>query len=321
MNKQGSRADAALAVAGGALDGTPAAAADTGQLILPLSLDSFAQFESFPRALGDPAVRASLADNTTLPVSARQLVRMVNDCQFVSHTHEVLAAFDQWVRGQQSEDRLRATAGTLRSYVTSTYRAALDALATYSKSAYPQYSVQIESLSQRLSTISQGAAPCNPVGPTSTQRRSLGHWMAGSKHLVRDGNLRSRRQLWCLFERRRCRVRRRRDRGRYRAGGSSGLMLARAPDDLLKMSLHVEGPERILEFLAERDRSLRLPNRAVHTCETCRYLFGSTRVRSLLRRHYRSVEPRVVERFMTSLALADFQRKTILAAQRQEPAG
>ncbi len=94
--------------------------------------------------------------------------------------------------------------------------------------------------------------------------------------------------------------------------------LEKAPDDLLKMWLHVEGPERIVEFLAERDRSLRLPDWTVPPCETCRWLFGSARARTLLRRHYRFVEAGVVERFMTSLALADLQRKMILAAQPLE---
>ncbi len=158
------------------------AAADHGQLFLPLSLESFVQFESFARALGDPAVRAKRADTVALPVSVQQLVSMVNDPQFISHTHEVLAAFDQWVRGQQSKDNFLATAGILERCVTSTYPDALAALVTSSSFAYPQYSVRIASLRERIRTIRQGAEPCHPIATYDATEApgALDDWFATS---------------------------------------------------------------------------------------------------------------------------------------------
>jgi len=93
-----------------------------------------------------------------------------------------------------------------------------------------------------------------------------------------------------------------------------GEVLDSAPDDLLKMWLQVEGPERILEFLADRDSSIQLPTDAVHPCQSCEYLFSNRAVRQLLVEHYLEAEPVVIERFMTSLAVVEVQRKIMRAS-------
>lgn len=94
-----------------------------------------------------------------------------------------------------------------------------------------------------------------------------------------------------------------------------------APDDLLEMWLGVDGPERIVEFLAQYDSSLRFPKSAVHPCETCRWLYASARARTLLVRHYHKVEKQIVERFMHSLALVELERNRLRASMQERARG
>lgn len=94
-------------------------------------------------------------------------------------------------------------------------------------------------------------------------------------------------------------------------------VLDAAEDDLLKMWLQVEGPERILDFLREKEPSLGFPAMAVHPCESCLFLFRSPLVRDLLLRHYKEVEGKVVERFMAGLALTKLQRRVVASPRRE----
>lgn len=95
--------------------------------------------------------------------------------------------------------------------------------------------------------------------------------------------------------------------------GSLREVLDGAPDDLLKMWLAVDGPERIAEFLAEHEPAVRFPKSAVHPCETCRWLYTDPLARRLLVQHHRKVEQRVVERFTYSLALVELERQRLRA--------
>jgi hypothetical protein len=78
-----------------------------------------------------------------------------------------------------------------------------------------------------------------------------------------------------------------------------------AAPDLLKMWIHVEGPEAILAFARDRDPEVELPDRSAHICHTCQFLHRNHRVLEVLARHRREVEERVLERFLMASACAE----------------
>lgn len=78
--------------------------------------------------------------------------------------------------------------------------------------------------------------------------------------------------------------------------------LEASPPDLLKMWIHVEGPERVLAFVREKDPGVELPLESAHMCHTCQYLHRNSRAMELLARHAGEVEARVVERFLLASA-------------------
>jgi len=79
--------------------------------------------------------------------------------------------------------------------------------------------------------------------------------------------------------------------------------------DLLKLWIHVEGPERILEFLKERDPDLELPLDSAHICHTCQYLHASPRAMAALRGQAREVEDRILEQYFLASAAVDWESR------------
>lgn len=78
--------------------------------------------------------------------------------------------------------------------------------------------------------------------------------------------------------------------------------LAQVPPDLLKIWIHVEGPERILAFVKDKDPGFALPLESAHICHTCQYLFTSPRALAVLARHQQEVEGRILDRYLTVAA-------------------
>jgi len=74
--------------------------------------------------------------------------------------------------------------------------------------------------------------------------------------------------------------------------------LEAVPPDLLKMWIHLEGPERVLEFVRERLPAFPLPLDSAHICHTCQYLFRSPEALRILREHQAEVEDRVLEQYL-----------------------
>lgn len=78
--------------------------------------------------------------------------------------------------------------------------------------------------------------------------------------------------------------------------------LEAVPPDLLKMWIHVEGPEKVLAFVREKLPDLPLPLESAHMCHTCRYLYGSREALEVIRRHGREVEARILDAFLLASA-------------------
>jgi len=72
--------------------------------------------------------------------------------------------------------------------------------------------------------------------------------------------------------------------------------------DLLKMWIHVEGPERVLDFVKEKLPDFQLPLDSAHICHTCQYLFRSPEALAVLRVCQEEVEARILERYLLRAA-------------------
>ena len=92
-----------------------------------------------------------------------------------------------------------------------------------------------------------------------------------------------------------------------------GEAIAAIQPDLLKMWIHLEGPERILEWIKERDPDRELPLDSAHICHTCQYLHASPRAMAALRAHAREVEERIMEQYFLDSAALDWAGRTALA--------
>jgi hypothetical protein len=88
-------------------------------------------------------------------------------------------------------------------------------------------------------------------------------------------------------------------------------VLSSAPDDFLKIWIHIEGPEKILEFVKAHESDYELPVQYAHPCETCYHLYHDDTVRSTVARYYHDVEKRI-----SGIYFVDLASKSIAPAER-----
>jgi Radical SAM superfamily/4Fe-4S single cluster domain len=82
----------------------------------------------------------------------------------------------------------------------------------------------------------------------------------------------------------------------------------RVPDDFLKIWIHVEGPERILQFVKSKVPEYRLPEESVHPCTTCLHLYKDDVARATIVDHYSEVESRVSNLYLAGLTKDEVAR-------------
>jgi len=90
-----------------------------------------------------------------------------------------------------------------------------------------------------------------------------------------------------------------------------------APDDFLKIWIHVAGPERILQFVKDKVPDYTLPLNSVHPCETCLHLHKDQIAMDTLRRCYKEVEADVTAMFMAGIAQVYIQDSVQTSVSRQ----
>jgi len=90
-----------------------------------------------------------------------------------------------------------------------------------------------------------------------------------------------------------------------------------APDDFLKIWIHVAGPERILEFVKTHLPDYELPLKSVHPCETCLHLYSDSRALEVIKTHYKEVEAQVVPLFLAGVAQTSIQQVVRGALEEQ----
>ena len=92
-------------------------------------------------------------------------------------------------------------------------------------------------------------------------------------------------------------------------------ILDEASDNILKMWIHVAGPEAILEFVKRYLPDYELPTAAVHPCTTCHQLHRDDAVMQTLRAHYAEVEQEIVNAYCSAVASRELDRHDRLRAQ------
>ena len=95
-------------------------------------------------------------------------------------------------------------------------------------------------------------------------------------------------------------------------------VVERTPDDFLKIWIHVEGPERVLEFVKRHVPDYELPTDSVHPCQTCLHLHRDETARRVLREHYRSEEDRVTDLYLAGIASQGVSNRTLPAFSTAE---
>jgi organic radical activating enzyme len=98
-------------------------------------------------------------------------------------------------------------------------------------------------------------------------------------------------------------------------------VLADAPDDFLKIWIHVAGPERILQFVKDRLPDYELPVHSVHPCETCLHLHSDKRAMEVIEASYKEVEKEIVPLFMAGLAQTYLAQSIDRLLEEQRTAG
>ena len=88
-------------------------------------------------------------------------------------------------------------------------------------------------------------------------------------------------------------------------------VLYEAPDDMLKIWMHLDGPEVILEFVKDHEPSYQLPTESVHPCETCKKLYTDPTVKRVLNQYYGEVEDKLTERYLNAIALREVTIKAM----------
>lgn len=73
------------------------------------------------------------------------------------------------------------------------------------------------------------------------------------------------------------------------------------PDDFLKIWIHVQGPERILEFVKEHLPDYELPLSSPHPCQTCLHLYKDERAKAIIRENYHKVEAEITTLYMAGV--------------------
>jgi len=63
-------------------------------------------------------------------------------------------------------------------------------------------------------------------------------------------------------------------------------MINESFEDFLKIWIYVDGPEKILQWAANKDSSILWENKYAHICHACRELYNNKKVREIIKKHY-----------------------------------
>jgi len=70
-----------------------------------------------------------------------------------------------------------------------------------------------------------------------------------------------------------------------------------AARDFLKLWIHVEGPEKIIAWAADKDPSIEWEYKYAHRCHACYALYQDSRIQEVIRKYYHEKEEEILERY------------------------
>jgi len=79
--------------------------------------------------------------------------------------------------------------------------------------------------------------------------------------------------------------------------------LLAAPDDFMKIWIHLHGPDAVLNYARRLDRSIPRPRQHAHPCETCQYIYNHPRVRDVVTRTPPPNMKDIVAQYVNSLVV------------------
>ncbi len=59
-------------------------------------------------------------------------------------------------------------------------------------------------------------------------------------------------------------------------------VLSRAPDDFVKIWVHLHGPDAVIRYAQRFDPSIPNPRNAAHICDTCRFMYKDPRIKKAI---------------------------------------
>ncbi|HZV35637.1 MAG TPA: hypothetical protein VFB72_13770, partial [Verrucomicrobiae bacterium] len=62
-------------------------------------------------------------------------------------------------------------------------------------------------------------------------------------------------------------------------------VLSRAPDDFIKIWVHLYGPDAVIRYARQFDPSIPFPDQAAHICDACRAMYHNKRIREVVMQH------------------------------------
>jgi hypothetical protein len=106
---------------------------------LPLSLGRRKEFEVFLQAIDDRQMRGSLAEGGgDLPIGVSELVRMVEDQEFLRMSSQVASLYLRMVNGENAAEDVITAGQQLSNYMTQNYPNGFDALQNYATLTAPE---------------------------------------------------------------------------------------------------------------------------------------------------------------------------------------
>jgi hypothetical protein len=106
---------------------------------LPLSLGRRKEFEVFLQAIDDREMRSHLVDiGSDLPIGVNELVRMVEDQEFLGMSSQVASLYLKMVNGDNETEAVVTAGQQLSDYMIQNYPNGFDALRNYANLTSPE---------------------------------------------------------------------------------------------------------------------------------------------------------------------------------------
>jgi len=90
------------------------------------------------------------------------------------------------------------------------------------------------------------------------------------------------------------------------------------PDDFLKIWIHMEGPEAVVNFARRFDASIELPESCVHVCDTCRFMYHDDKIKDVLRKNPHPRKKQLLDAYYRSLYVTKASPKDLVKNYNQK---